>query len=381
MSNNRRRRIPQIVRFFTTLTSPNFEKIPKQDYERYMDDIIRESLRLQENFIHFIVKIYGAFNFIFFLLYYLVYHRINAGIYLGIAESAFSCILYVVIQHKPPATLTRVKCFGLFNIAQFFIITYLQFTLFDDFLGFLPVLFAMLIASMSLITSPVSYAILLAILLSIDILETVFFQTLDKYTLAALCIENLFILYCGIFINTYFSRMKITEIKITAELIRQRDMDSLTQLKNRRAAERYINTFTSNDGLHALFILDIDNFKGVNDTFGHNTGDELLKQLAADLLALFRPEDCVSRLGGDEFLIFMPCVADPNDARKAADRIIRNFPPAVTEGGKTVAVSCSIGIAFSHDDRSRFYEDLYTRADAALYKSKQYGKCRYTVSE
>ncbi len=154
------------------------------------------------------------------------------------------------------------------------------------------------------------------------------------------------------------------------------DMDMLTELTNKSATERMIAEYITDhpNGHGVLFILDIDNFKKVNDTMGHAFGDTLLKTLGKEIRTEFRVTDIVGRTGGDEFMIFLKDVNDDLIVEREANRITRFFHD-FKAGGDYVKYSAtaSIGVAIYPSDGSTF-KDLYVAADQALYRAKKRGK-------
>ena len=157
--------------------------------------------------------------------------------------------------------------------------------------------------------------------------------------------------------------------------------DSLTNLPNRRMlldrlaqallrAKRYQNSL-------AVMFLDLDYFKAINDSLGHDVGDELLKEVASRLSACVRSGDTVSRHGGDEFIILLPEIALPEDAALVADKIIRTINTPILIAGNTLNISTSIGIAVCPAKNSDDINGLLKKADSAMYAAKDTGRNRY----
>ena len=159
---------------------------------------------------------------------------------------------------------------------------------------------------------------------------------------------------------------------------KQAERDGLTGLLNRSATEQHINLSMRSAGTGAMFVIDLDGFKRVNDVLGHLAGDELLRNVADVLRSSFRETDVVGRYGGDEFCAFM-ALSDA-DAREIVARRAAQVVAAVSaiETSGDIRVGASIGIAISHDRTSTFY-DLLEAADAAMYDSKSAGKGTYTI--
>jgi len=160
-------------------------------------------------------------------------------------------------------------------------------------------------------------------------------------------------------------------------------VDALTGLNNRRFLENHLATMIENARARraplSLMILDIDHFKNVNDTYGHDCGDEVLKGFADRLRGIIRGGDLLCRLGGEEFVIVMP-----NVGLEAAGRIaerarlaIQEQPIALNKGGAVVSITVSIGLA--ERGPSGDADSLYRRADRALYRSKTDGRNRVSA--
>jgi diguanylate cyclase (GGDEF)-like protein len=118
----------------------------------------------------------------------------------------------------------------------------------------------------------------------------------------------------------------------------------------------------------AIFFLDLDGFKGVNDRLGHLAGDALLRGIAARLLAWVRPGDTISRFGGDEFTVLVREVAGPEEAVQIAERLTEAVRSPLAIEGEEVSLTPSIGIAMGRGIRKP--EELIERADRAMYSAK-----------
>lgn len=156
------------------------------------------------------------------------------------------------------------------------------------------------------------------------------------------------------------------------------DTDILTDLFNKSATERKIQEYMDEkpDGRGVMFILDIDDFKKVNDTMGHAFGDVLLKTLGKEIKSEFRLTDIVGRTGGDEFIVFLKDVKDNLIVEREANRITKFFHDfKAGEDYVKMSATASIGAAIYPDDASNF-KDLYVVADQALYRAKRQGKNR-----
>lgn len=169
--------------------------------------------------------------------------------------------------------------------------------------------------------------------------------------------------------------------KERAELYQRRaaNIDSLTGIANRRGftelAGRVIARSDTDKAPLALLLFDLDNFKGVNDRFGHRAGDRVLVLFANTMQQTLRPLDLVGRLGGEEFVALLPGVT-PDTTMDIAERIRDSFAAAAREvDGHRVSATVSIGTA-SATQAGYDFDTLYAVADAALYRAKQKGRNR-----
>ncbi|MCP0913973.1 EAL domain-containing protein [Legionella sp. 27cVA30] len=156
--------------------------------------------------------------------------------------------------------------------------------------------------------------------------------------------------------------------------------DPLTNLFNRREFENLLAKTVAHAARHdqafVLFVIDVDNFKSINDSLGHTHGDHFLKQFSAQLSSLTRKGDILSRIGGDEFTLISRGLKTPSAARKLAERIIQGLHTAYPVYGKLLTSSVSIGIAIFPGD-GKTAEELLKNADIAMYSAKKSGKNTY----
>lgn len=160
------------------------------------------------------------------------------------------------------------------------------------------------------------------------------------------------------------------------EMIAMAKHDSLTGLRNRQGIPELVN---ANLRVHCegiFFIVDIDNFKGINDTYGHMEGDHVLVKFATMLKEAVNPKDIIARIGGDEFVVFSPGHYDKEEVETKAQRFIRQIESNLAMRGKSMRVTVSMGIAAAPLD-GETYEILYGNADKALYSVKKEGKNGY----
>jgi diguanylate cyclase (GGDEF)-like protein len=158
--------------------------------------------------------------------------------------------------------------------------------------------------------------------------------------------------------------------------------DTLTGLPNRllfvKQLNHAIDRCQARDGILALLFLDLDRFKYINDTLGHEAGDQLLTTMAQRLRGCVRADDCVARLGGDEFTILLDELPNPGVAASVAQNICRTVSAPLVIAGQEMVMTASIGISLYPDDGTDV-SDLLRHADTAMYRAKQSGSdfCYY----
>ena len=163
------------------------------------------------------------------------------------------------------------------------------------------------------------------------------------------------------------------------KLKNEADTDLLTELNNKIATERKIKEYMRNNPQKQclMFVMDVDNFKKINDTRGHAFGDEVLRELGMRLQSMFRVTDIIGRVGGDEFIIFLKDIKDIETAEREGRKLELFFKQFEVGQYVKYSVTSSIGAALFPGEGKSF-EELYKAADKALYVSKKQGKNRLT---
>ena len=152
----------------------------------------------------------------------------------------------------------------------------------------------------------------------------------------------------------------------------QADTDLLTGLTMRTAAQQMIQDHLKTDKHGVMMLLDLDRFKSVNDRLGHQMGDTVLIDVANDLKRMFRNSDVLSRLGGDECVVYMNSVPEKEWAMERAAQVVRAVRRWVGNGTTNIQISASVGIVMT-DMVERNYDELYRAADIAMYAAKSQG--------
>jgi len=176
----------------------------------------------------------------------------------------------------------------------------------------------------------------------------------------------------------YAVAQRTIELRIAnAELTKLVTHDALTGLPNRKLLADHLQLAlagTKRNGTHlALMFIDLDEFKPVNDTLGHDVGDVLLKEAASRILACLRESDTVARIGGDEFIVLLPIIESAHDAVVVAEKIRHALAQPFALRGASRTISSSIGIAI-YPEHGSTESTLITSADSAMYAAKNAGR-------
>lgn len=173
----------------------------------------------------------------------------------------------------------------------------------------------------------------------------------------------------------------VTYRHVTEEKLRMMaELDGLTGLVNRNLFQDRLGQAIARIDRHgaiALLCVDLDDFKSVNDSLGHDAGDKLLKEVAKRLSYSVRTEDTVARVGGDEFMILIEGVSDPKIAATVSSKIVKNLSAPIIIAMQEVFTSASIGISFCVKGQEANINDLMKQADIALYRAKEQGRNNY----
>ena len=177
--------------------------------------------------------------------------------------------------------------------------------------------------------------------------------------------------FVGIFLHMIANSIRIKEFVLSRELRIQKDTDDLTGLMNKGAVTREINDFLA-DGSRdkgLMFLLDIDRFKSINDTYGHDVGDRVIREFGAILREIFTNDEIVGRFGGDEFIVFIKDTDDALTAENVARRIIDDAAERIRLPDSAWSFSVSVGIAAYHGAETN-YSEIFKKADIAMYRAK-----------
>lgn len=186
----------------------------------------------------------------------------------------------------------------------------------------------------------------------------------------------------GIFLNIIANAVRIREFILTREINIQKDTDEMTGLKNKGALTRNIDKFLADPSTDKgiMFMLDIDRFKSINDTYGHDIGDSVIGQLGNVLAAKCTDDEILGRFGGDEFILFIKNTDDIEGACELAADIIQDASEKVALPSPVEKISISIGIAV-YKGLEKSYSEIFKKADIAMYKAKADSARRFYIYE
>lgn len=184
----------------------------------------------------------------------------------------------------------------------------------------------------------------------------------------------------GVLVDITKSKIRYDEEKQATRVLQiQAEQDSLTHIYNahtaRKKAEEYLENLEPEADC-AMLIIDLDDFKSINDRYGHMFGDKVLVKSAQTIKNMFRPLDIVGRIGGEEFLVLMKDIPNKEIVKKRCQQLNTAFCEIFREELVGRQLSCSIGVAIA-SDHGKVYSDLFLCADQALYRAKDKGKDGY----
>jgi diguanylate cyclase (GGDEF)-like protein len=190
-------------------------------------------------------------------------------------------------------------------------------------------------------------------------------------------VTGFFLLGAAIFRTYKLLHQRETEVEIHQHLLEDKAYyDALTQLPNRSLLydrlTQAIARHARNQRLLAVCFIDLDNFKPINDTFGHDAGDRVLIEVARRLQASVRGDDTVARLGGDEFVVLLGEIENEQEAALSVNRLIHSLSEPLISGGETINIHASIGYALYPSDGMGL-ENLLNLSDQAMYQVKSSG--------
>ena len=182
----------------------------------------------------------------------------------------------------------------------------------------------------------------------------------------------------GIFLHIIANAIRIKEFVLTRKINIQKDTDDLTGLKNKGAVTREINAFLNDAAKDKgiMMLLDIDSFKAINDTYGHDVGDAVINKFGVFLGSAFTGGEIAGRFGGDEFIVFIKDTDDTAEAEKAVQKVISGASKIMLPDEQH-GIGVSAGNSIYHGAEKN-YSEIFKKADVALYKAKSDPDSRFS---
>lgn len=206
-----------------------------------------------------------------------------------------------------------------------------------------------------------------------------FFKTPDRYMIDIM--NSVIFLITGMLLSIFTANIKLNDFIFQKAIKTERDTDGLTGLLNKSSMMREIRKSMTNDPKNGILVmLDVDDFKRINDSYGHVVGDFVISGIARCLNSSFRSSDIIGRFGGDEFVVFMPFTHDVVIAQSRVKKVLSLMAETIELPNENDKVTGSFGIAVCSEFGDT-YDDLFRKADYALYQAKSGGKNQFSVYE
>ena len=206
-----------------------------------------------------------------------------------------------------------------------------------------------------------------------------FFKTPDRYMIDIM--NSVIFLITGMLLSIFTANIKLNDFIFQKAIKTERDTDGLTGLLNKSSMMREIRKSMTNDPKNGILVmLDVDDFKRINDSYGHVVGDFVISGIARCLNSSFRNSDIIGRFGGDEFVVFMPFTHDVVIAQSRVKKVLSLMAETIKLPNENDKVTGSFGIAVCSEFGDT-YDDLFRKADYALYQAKSGGKNQFSVYE
>ena len=221
---------------------------------------------------------------------------------------------------------------------------------------------------------PVEYKLL--VLVTLIIPDLVFFHWIGaSYRVMIYDVLDTVVVATGaVVINQFYAMDRYRIFALEHRLRCDRNIDGLTELSNKRYFQEMMEAHHTSTDLGCAVLIDLDHFKEVNDIFGHERGDDVLRETAGILKSVFRDDDSLSRIGGDEFAAFftadVPADRMEEIVKEKIHGLFQKTPILVEQGDKTVEVTFSIGACIRRVDKAHTPQEILAEADAAMYQIK-----------
>ena len=355
------------------MTEGKRQNIYVKKYREYYADVVDYSISVYQKF--------ALYNMTMLFFYGLGLGIINVDMEkfvcgLCFSMSAISFVTYFFMRFYFVKNKKNVMIYSNIYLCVFLLLLTLVYFYHPSSVGYTILICTMITTAMSCMM-PLHY---IPIIMGCVVFDLILFFTQDNLgdiiNIVGYILNDFLVIVFAIGINYLYSNMKFREFKQKNFLQNESYHDPLTKIYNRRYVEHYVEMNLDISESCAMILIDLDNFKTVNDELGHDKGDELLCQVSNILKSNFRKTDCVARIGGDEFFIMMPQIVNKDNVSEKVRKILKEFPIIVEneQKDKKVEVSLSVGVIFTKTGEENQYEELYRRADSYMYKAKKNGK-------
>ena len=297
-----------------------------------------------------------------------------SGLYLilfGILSYVFS---FITQKSVTDSRLSRIHRYVLIYSALAVFITFFLWLYYDSISMFLFVMIT--VCNSRIWTDSRKYTAFTAVFTASAIFMYLMWPPLEGHILLYI-LDYIIIALFAIGMNIAHSEEHYRVYSLKCQLEAERDTDALTGLHNRKTIDRDFSACTREKPVLGVIVLDIDRFKLINDTFGHETGDNVLAEVARLLRSSFRPQDYLARIGGDEFVILMPCSRQDSQLIKSCTAsLLHHFPIAVVREKQEVNVTLSVGVCIYDVVPDLTLNQVLAETDRALYEAKNSGRSK-----
>ena len=324
-------------------------------------------------------RVFSAGIFLFFILHVLVVttldfvneRALSVAVWISVVQILFALVGYLSFKYYFCKNKKYILAASYFNIFQVIAAFELQYILYDEYISYTVIICILLTTSLTMIGHIRGYATMIFLSVLLDVATTITKNYNAIYTdrMWLYIIDSFFVVIIAVGINVCFTQLKYQDFTKTQKIMYLSERDSLTDLLNRKALEYALTKHSNTNELCAMILLDLDNFKTLNDTLGHYAGDDCLRAVANGLKLIFGESNCVCRMGGDEFVIFMPNLTNTDCAIDKTKEILNKVPKKYPYNNGEVAVTCSVGVVFAKAKGADLYEKMYKAADTAMYLS------------
>jgi len=326
-------------------------------------------------------RVFSYSTFVMFFIYF-IYMKLRNELYIG--DSGISVILclcmiaisisdyllvdkYIIYHEEKVLALSTMRNV-LMLVILFYMDTYsnISFTLISSWIMFMS------------ITNIIPSAHI-AMIMGFAVVNTIYYLFFDDAELTIslffdVVVDNLFVAIIAIGVNLLFTSLKYKEFEYKRELIIDNNMDFLTKLYNRRYVQKVVTSVEGTNSLCAMALIDLDNFKKVNDNFGHIRGDELLIEVGDILKDCFTGISCISRLGGDEYAVI-------TDELMYDDRLkeLKSIKIKFDSGKMTIFLNFAIGYKNFYPSSNIGIDEALKISDELMYQDKKAYKEKYNL--